>query len=188
MNNLHFFTTFQIGWLNAWIPAFAMVLIQFVYMAIYKEGGKRATDISWYTAKDKLSGGISTLLQILLLLLSLFIPLKTATIWFWIGAAIYVLAFTLFVSSFASYVKAPKGEVITSGVYQWSRNPMYFFFIIGMIGVCVASASLWILLLLIPFVIFTHLIILGEECYCEQTYGKPYLEYKSRTPRYFLIL
>lgn len=68
MNNLQFFTTLQIGWLNAWIPAFAMVLVQFVYMAIYKESGKRAVDTSWYTAKDKMSGGISSLLQILLLL------------------------------------------------------------------------------------------------------------------------
>ena len=39
MIDLSFFTTFQIGWLNAWIPAFAMVLTQLVYMAIYKEGG-----------------------------------------------------------------------------------------------------------------------------------------------------
>lgn len=75
MIDLSFFTTFQIGWLNAWIPAFAMVLTQLVYMAIYKEGGKRAADISWYTAKDKLNGGMSTLLQIVLLILSLFVPL-----------------------------------------------------------------------------------------------------------------
>ena len=112
---------------------------------------------------------------------------KVGATWFWIGAAIYVLAFIPFVSSFASYVKAPKGEAITNGVYRWSRNPMYFFFIIGMMGVCVASASLWMLLLMIPFSIFTHLIILGEERYCEQTYGESYLAYKKRTPRYFLF-
>ena len=43
----------QLGWLNAWIPSFALVLIQFLYMLLYKEGGKRAVDTSWHTAKDK---------------------------------------------------------------------------------------------------------------------------------------
>lgn len=188
MIDLSFFTTFQIGWLNAWIPAFAMVLTQLVYMAIYKEGGKRAADISWYTAKDKLNGGMSTLLQIVLLILSLFVPLKVGATWFWIGVAIYVLAFIPFVSSFVSYVKAPKGEAITNGVYRWSRNPMYFFFIIGMMGVCVASASLWMLMVIVPFAIATHCIVLGEERYCEQTYGESYLAYKKKTPRYLLFL
>ena len=51
--HLSFFTTLQAGWLNAWIPSFGMVLIQFIYMAIFREGGKRAVDTSWYTAKDK---------------------------------------------------------------------------------------------------------------------------------------
>ena len=46
----------QLGWLNAWIPSFALVLIQFLYMLLYKEGGKRAVDTSWHTAKDKRKG------------------------------------------------------------------------------------------------------------------------------------
>ena len=63
--DLSFFTTLQAGWLNAWIPSFGMVLIQFIYMAIFREGGKRAVDTSWYTAKDKWNGLASTILQIL---------------------------------------------------------------------------------------------------------------------------
>ncbi|WP_373802378.1 methyltransferase family protein [Bacteroides heparinolyticus] len=187
MNNLQFFTTLQIGWLNAWIPAFAMVLVQFVYMAIYKEGGKRAVDTSWYTAKDKMSGGISSLLQILLLILSLFVPLKMSTTWFWVGAAIYVLAFAAFIWSFYSYGAAAPDKAIQGGIYRWSRNPMYFFYFVGTLGICIATASLWLLLVLIPFSVFTHLIILGEERYCEQTYGESYLAYKKKTPRYLLF-
>gem|GEM_PF-6148181 len=40
MLDLSFFTTLKLGWLNAWIPAFGMVLIQFVYMALFPETGK----------------------------------------------------------------------------------------------------------------------------------------------------
>ncbi|ERI88291.1 hypothetical protein HMPREF1981_00675 [Bacteroides pyogenes F0041] len=69
MSDFSFFTTLQAGWLNAWIPSFGMVLIQFIYMAIFREGGKRAVDTSWYTAKDKANASVSTILQIAILVL-----------------------------------------------------------------------------------------------------------------------
>jgi len=46
------FIQFHFGWLNAWIPSFALVLIQLLYMILYREGGKRAVDTSWYTSKE----------------------------------------------------------------------------------------------------------------------------------------
>ena len=56
-----------------------------------------------------------------------------------------------------------------------------------MLGVCIASASLWLLLVTIASIVATHFVILGEERYCLATYGQEYREYKARTPRYFLI-
>ena len=100
---------------------------------------------------------------------------------------VYVLSLALFVRAFHNYVATPAGKTIKGGVYRWSRNPMYFFFFTGMFGVCIASASLWILLVMIPFIIATHFLILGEERYCEETYGEEYREYKAKTPRYFLF-
>ena len=179
-----FFTSIQIGWFNAWIPSFAMVAIQFIYMALFKEGGKRAVDTSWYTPTDKRNAAVSTILQISLLLLSIFIPLKRGTTWFWVGAAIYMIAFFLFVSAFHDYISAPTDKLISKGIYRISRNPMYLFYFIGTLGICIASASLWMLLLLIPFIIFTHLTILGEERYCTQTYGEEYKEYLKKVRRY----
>lgn len=184
---ISFFTTLQVGWLNAWIPSFGMVLIQLVYMAVFKEGGKRAVDTSWYTAKDKVNALVSTILQVAILVLSIFVPFKFGTIWFTVGAIIFVVSLMAFVRAFHSYVATPAGKTIKGGIYRRSRNPMYFFFFTGMLGVCIASASLWMLLILIPFIIATHFIILGEERYCERTYGEEYREYKAKTPRYFLI-
>ena len=103
------------------------------------------------------------------------------------NGVVYVLSLALFVRAFHSYVATPAGKTIKGGVYRWSRNPMYFFFFTGMLGVCIASASLWILLVMIPFIIATHFLILGEERYCEETYGEEYREYKAKTPRYFLF-
>ena len=164
MLDLSFFTTLQIGWFNAWIPAFGMVLIQFVYMALFPETGKRAVDTSWYTSSDRLWASVSSCLQIALLVLSL-----AAFIW-----------------AFHSYAIDPAGKTIKSGIYRWSRNPMYFFFFTSMLGTSIACASLWLLSVTVPFGIAMHFTILGEERYCEQTYGKEYLEYKAKTPRYLL--
>ena len=61
-----------------------------------------------------------------------------------------------------------------------------FFFFTSMLGTSIACASLWLLLVTVPFGIAMHFTILGEERYCEQTYGKEYLEYKANTPRYLL--
>ena len=97
---ISFFTTLEPALAGAWIPSFAMVLIQFVYMFIYKDVGKRATDTSWYTLADKRNAIISSLLQVALLILSVFVPFKTGSAWFWIGAAIYVAAFAGFIKAF----------------------------------------------------------------------------------------
>ena len=75
----------QLGWLNAWIPSFALVLIQFLYMLLYKEGGKRAVDTSWHTAKDKRYATLSYIIQLVVLLISLFVPLQIGTPLFMAG-------------------------------------------------------------------------------------------------------
>ena len=164
-----------------------MVVIQLVYMAIFREVGKRAVDTSWYTPRDKFWAMVSTFLQIVLLVLSIFVPFKLGTAWFLIGSTIFALSFAAFIWAFHSYGIDPAGKTIKSGIYRWSRNPMYFFFFAGMFGTCIASASLWLLIVTVPFGIAMHFTILGEERYCAQTYGKEYLEYKAKTPRYLLI-
>ena len=187
MDALNFFTTLRLGLFNAWIPAWGMVLIQFVFMALHKEGGRRAVDTSWYTPTDRRNATISGYLQIALLILSIFVPLKSGA-WFAVGAVVFGLSFVVFIAAFLAYGLTPQGKTVTSGVYRLSRNPMYFAFFIGMIGTCIASASLWLLLVNILFMVYTHLIVLGEERYCEATYGDEYRTYKARTPRYFLVV
>ena len=145
-------------------------------------------DTSWYSARDKVNAFVSTILQIALLVISIFVPLKFGTVWFAVGTIIFAMSLMAFVWAFHSYVATPAGKTIKGGIYRWSRNPMYFFFFTGMLGVCIASASLWMLLALIPFIIATHFIVLGEERYCEETYGEEYREYKAKTPRYFVFL
>lgn len=182
-----YFTTLQPGWPNAWIPSLGIVLIQLAYMLLYKEGGRRATDTSWYTAKDKINAFWSMLLTFAMIIVTVFVPFKAGTPWFVAGGIIFILSLAMFIAAFQVYATAPKGRAITRGIYRYSRNPMYVAYHLGMLGVCIATASLWLLLVTIASIVATHLVILGEERYCLATYGQEYEEYKARTPRYLLI-
>jgi hypothetical protein len=115
------------------------------------------------------------------------VPFKAGTPWFVAGSIIFILSLGMFIAAFQVYVAAPPGRAITGGIYRYSRNPMYVAYHLGMLGVCIASASLWLLLVTIASIVATHFVILGEERYCLATYGQEYREYKARTPRYFLI-
>lgn len=187
MENLSFFTTLRPALWGAWIPAVAMVLVQFVCMALFREGGKRAVDTSWYDAKTKKYAQWNTIFQVLLIILAVFVPFKTGTPWFTIGTVIYAVAFALFMWSFHSYGTADRDKLITKGIYSYSRNPMYAVFTLAMLGIVIATASLWLLLMMIPYCLAMHGVILGEEGYCERTYGEDYRRYKARVPRYFLF-
>ncbi len=185
INETQFYTAFGIGWLNAWIPLFTLMLIQFVYMLLFKEGGKRAVDTSWYNSNDKFFATVSSVLQWVILIVSLFIPLKIGTAWFVTGCVLFAIAMAGMIAAFHAYMNTPKDKPVRCGVYRYSRNPMYFFYTVGVVAACVASASLWLLILTVPFVLATHGIIRGEERYCEKTYGQEYIDYKKQTARYF---
>ena len=74
----------------------------------------------------------------------------------------------------------------TGGPYRISRNPIYLAMTMLYVGAGFLLNSLWPLVLLIPLVFLMHHgVILREEHYLEGKFGKPYLDYKSKTRRWF---
>ncbi len=79
----------------------------------------------------------------------------------------------------------PTHRLITSGVYRFSRNPIYLSLVLIGIGVACAANSVWNLLMLVPFIGAIHwAVILREERYLEQKFGKDYLAYKKQVRRW----
>lgn len=72
----------------------------------------------------------------------------------------------------------------TSGIYRFSRNPMY----LGFNFITIASMIYFLTPLIIIPGIYSitvyHFIILGEEKYLETAFGEDYREYKSKVRRY----
>lgn len=103
-----------------------------------------------------------------------------------IGVAIAVKAVRLFAHAGTSVpVHKPTDALVTTGLYSWSRNPIYVALSVFYVGLSIALTTGWGLLLL-PLVIFTLQkgVIEREEAYLMEEFGEAYLGYKEKVPRW----
>ena len=77
------------------------------------------------------------------------------------------------------------GELRTDGAFRWSRNPIYIASIVGMIGWGLAVGSSLVATLLFFWGAMYCFAPIVEEPWLTKRYGKDYLSYMKRTPRYF---
>ena len=114
--------------------------------------------------------------------------------WFrYTGLAVAVLGDIVFVVSVftmkdswrAGVSRTDKTKLVTSGIYQISRNPAFLGFDLVYIGVCMMFFN-WILFCVSAFAILMfHLQIVNvEEDFLQEAFGAEYLEYKKSVNRY----
>lgn len=79
-----------------------------------------------------------------------------------------------------------KTELVTTGIYQISRNPAFLGFDLVYIGVCLMFFN-WLLFLVSVFaMIMFHLQIVNvEEDFLLDSFGEDYIAYKKKVNRYF---
>jgi protein-S-isoprenylcysteine O-methyltransferase Ste14 len=127
---------------------------------------------------------------IALFIASIFVPIQAGTL-FWAGLAIFVCGTTLNIITINTFVRSGTG-LQTSGIYRYSRNPMYLtlmLFILGLnlMGWAQSFADLIFILLSLLWLGGTHWCVLQEEAFLAQKFGQTYLDYKKRTARYWFI-
>jgi protein-S-isoprenylcysteine O-methyltransferase Ste14 len=103
-----------------------------------------------------------------------------------VGVGLLVIADRLF-TRVGTAVKPtqPTSAIVTTGIYSYTRNPMYLGMSLILLGLCLATGSLWFLIAL-PIAMFavTKLAIEREEAYLERKFGADYLAYKARVRRW----
>lgn len=77
-------------------------------------------------------------------------------------------------------------KLVTTGPFRFSRNPIYLGFFLIFLGVEIVFFS-YLILLAIPLLIFLSQIIKKEEILLEKYFGKAYLDYQYRVPRFFSL-
>jgi len=79
----------------------------------------------------------------------------------------------------------PTSAIITTGVFAFSRNPLYLGGIFVLAGISLAANALWVLIMLVASIVGCHFIlILPEERYLTAKFGAPYRAYMARVRRW----
>ncbi|MEA1872097.1 MAG: isoprenylcysteine carboxylmethyltransferase family protein [Chloroflexota bacterium] len=174
---------FEIGIWNAWI----FMLINFLPMPIIMRVHKGLLEDSMksYGRGHKAVYYIEWILWALSFAYSIFLPLRLDTMWFYVGLPIALVGTVTYIMVIVSFVTTPIGEKpVTTGLYRYSRHPMYITQLVMLIGVGIASASWLFLLLTIAYTCLGLVYAGSEERMCLEKYGDAYRKYTERTPRW----
>lgn len=110
-----------------------------------------------------------------------------------LGLALAGISFLLGLLSLYAFTKArttlnPHGSVktiVSSGVYRFTRNPIYLGMVLMLIGFPLAFGNVWGIPLAPVFILLMNkLVIEHEEAYLEKKFGEAYTGYKSRVRRW----
>ena len=75
-------------------------------------------------------------------------------------------------------------ELVTDGIYRYSRNPAFLGFDLQYIGVLLMYCNLLTGMFTVFAIVMLHLQILQEERYLTAAFGAEYLDYRQRVLRY----
>jgi protein-S-isoprenylcysteine O-methyltransferase Ste14 len=102
------------------------------------------------------------------------------------GAALAIAGRNAFVGS-GTHINPykPATALVTTGIFAYVRNPMYVGLALLVLGIGIAFASDWTVLMVVPQMLIIHTGVVGrEERYLEAKFGDAYRRYKAEVPRY----
>lgn len=103
-----------------------------------------------------------------------------------LGDAIFLLSVLCMKDSWrAGIPDKDKTELVTTGIYRFSRNPAFLGFDLMYVGVLLLYGNLLTLSFSAFAIVMLHLQILQEERYLMNTFGAPYQEYCRHVFRYW---
>ncbi len=108
----------------------------------------------------------------------------------WVGLGIAALGFILGVLSLIEFRRSrhsnkSKIPLVTTGIYHYTRNPVYLGFVLLLLGIPLNMGTYWGIILVWSFItIANNLIIKPEETYLNHVYKDQYVDYCSRVRRW----
>lgn len=76
-------------------------------------------------------------------------------------------------------------QLVTSGIYRYSRNPYYVGFDLFCLGMALLFANMINIIFACASMLVIHLQILEEEKFLRTAFGKEYTDYQNKTDRYW---
>ncbi|RLD84823.1 MAG: hypothetical protein DRJ10_00150 [Bacteroidetes bacterium] len=114
---------------------------------------------------------------LILLISSIFILFKI-NIFFYIGTLLYISGLIIYISAIFFFSINEIDLIVNTGIYGYSRHPVYLGFFIMWLGVAVCTLNIVVLVLILILGFLSYKIALLEEQQCVKKYGNDYLEYQ----------
>jgi protein-S-isoprenylcysteine O-methyltransferase Ste14 len=121
------------------------------------------------------------------------IPLIVPPVLRTVGFLLVVSGFLLGMAALVAFRRArPKSSrpgvnvpLIKTGIYRFTRNPIYLGFLLMLIGISLNAGSYWGLIMApLMIILFNRLIIEREEETLSQKFGEEYTSYQARIGRW----
>ena len=127
---------------------------------------------------------VSKILMLIYFLHAIVIPIRLETFQAIIGLILYIIGFGFYSAAWITIAQSEKGGVFSSGLYRFSRHPVYLSSAIQFVGAGFVSES-WFYLGLSFLVAISDLRnAMEEERICLEIYGDEYRQYMINTPRW----
>ena len=184
---------FEIGVWNTWILMVTWVFFHMlpldwpIFRYNIKAMMKKGSASPPYNRNEKILNNLGTIIWFALLIYSIFLPLPLGTPLLYAGIALFVVGLVIFEIAGIPWAKTAIDEPIVTGLYRYSRHPIYVGVFIQYLGMGIASASGLFLLLIVISITLSILVIPAEERFCLEKYGDTYRKYMNNTPRWMGI-
>jgi len=184
---------FEIGLWNAWIFELCALLPLPILLLIQKRRASKSekdadskSELDYMNETEKRLFAFSRVVMFLPVIYSIFLPFELGTTWFYVGLPIALVGLIILLTVWVKFATAIiDDKLITTGLYRYSRHPMYLTWFLMGVGISIACASWLFLLLAIASMLFAHVRFAGfEERLCLEKYGDTYREYMDKTPRW----
>lgn len=163
------------------------LLIRFPLLSHYSKNAlSRAAYFAPVQGKEKIAYMIYQLSNLTLFITPFLLEVKfDSSVFFYAGIAIYLLGLNLCAISMRDFSRPDANGMNTKGLYRYSRNPMYVAYFVCFLGIAFLTKSMIFFLILVIFQTVAHWIILSEERWCFERFGKVYQDYQDKVRRYF---
>jgi protein-S-isoprenylcysteine O-methyltransferase Ste14 len=159
---------------------------------------RQATDTAGVIARPTLLFPAALLLGFIAdYLLHLPFPVPSIGLIHWISVIVSGFLLVTGIAIFAAGVRSfshfstplptnkPTRALVTTDIYNWSRNPIYLAFFLVYLGIGIAAGSPSILILTVPLaIVIRYGVVAREEAYLERRFGDDYRAYKLRVRRW----
>jgi len=171
---------------NGFLLLVPFLLLRFgLLAALDRDAVRRAAHFPPMHGGEVLAYLVYQLSTAALLIAPLFLQVSVApSPLFLTGGVVYGVGLLLCAASMVQFASPAAGGFHDSGLYRFSRHPMYVSYFLVFLGCALLTRSPLLLAAVLAFQVSAHWIILAEERWCREVFGAPYQNYMNRVRRY----